>query len=285
MSKVELLQYKDCEVGIRNTDAFGKYGCQEFLPKGFQLIILDTPYTLTKNEWDKSFSLEKLWELVLPLLKDDGVIVFFTKQPFTTEVINSNREMFRYELIWEKEKGTQFFEAKNRPLPSHENILIFSKKYPTKYSPQMRKDTTLKSYIKKRSASNQSNNYCADSKKQIITVSNGDRYPLSILKYPRDHANQGIHSTQKPVGIITFFIKSFTSPGDTILDPMFGSCSTGIACLKTNRNFIGMELNTEYFQKGLDRLKRFIKYHVDEFWNLTQPIPIENSLEKFMEGC
>lgn len=252
----------------------------ETIKNHIHFILVDIPFNLTQNKWDKAFNLQKMWDSYMPMLWDNSVFAIFTKQPFTTDVINSNREYFRYELIWEKDKATMFFESKRRILPIHENILIFSQQYPTNYYPQMKKN--LKSYVKTRKKSAKSDNYGTDSKEVITTISNGERYPTSILKYNRDHANQGIHPTQKPRELEEILIKSFTKKNETVLDFCMGSGTTPIASLNTQRNSIGIELNKIYFNKAEQRIKRFTKYHKDEFWKINIDIsknPITNYLE------
>ena len=196
-------------------------------------------------------------------LEEDGTILFFGMQDFTTDIINSQRKLFRYELIWEKEKGTQFFESENRPLPNHENILVFSLKYPQLYNPIKHEG---KPYRKKKNTQKQGTNYQKDSQAQIITKNQGDRYPLSILYFPRDkNQKDSFHPTQKPKELMQFLIDSYSNKQDYIVDICAGSFSTLMACLMEERNSINSELDKEIFALSSKRLQYFLIHKKDAF--------------------
>ena len=179
------------------------------------------------------------------IIKDNSVIVLFSQMPFTAELVHSNLKLFRYEWIWEKDNGTGFLNAKKMPLKKHENILVFYKKLPT-YNPQMR--TGFKPYKCKQGR--HSTNYGLYEQGHI-TESNGERYPIDIIEFKKD---TGLHPTQKPVALLEYLIKTYTNEGDVVLDNCMGSGSTGVACVNTGRNFIGIELSEEYYNIAVRRI-------------------------------
>ena len=209
------------------------------------MILCDLPYGTTRNKWDSVIPLNKLWKQYERIIKDNGAIVLFSQMPFSAELVHSNLKLFKYEWIWEKDNGTGFLNAKKMPLKIHENILIFYKKLPI-YNPQMR--TGFKPYKCKQGR--HSTNYGAYEQGHI-TESNGERYPIDIIKFKKD---SGLHPTQKPVALLEYLIKTYTNEGDTVLDNCMGSGSTGVACVNTNRNFIGYELNEKYFEIAEKRI-------------------------------
>lgn len=221
--------------------------------KSIDMILCDLPYGRTQNKWDSIISLDKLWEQYNRIIKDNGAIALFAQTPFDKVLGVSNLEMLRYEWIWQKEQGTGFLNAKKMPLKNHENILVFYKKLPT-YNPQMREG---KPYITTRKRSNRSINYGEDIVDEIITVNNGKRFPLTVLEFPRD--KEKLHPTQKPVDLLRYLIKTYTNEGETILDNCMGSGSTGIACINTNRKFIGIELDIDYYNTAKQRIDEYAK--------------------------
>jgi site-specific DNA-methyltransferase (adenine-specific) len=188
-----------------------------------------------------------------------GVIALFCKQPFTSAVVQSNLPWWRYELIWEKDKGTDFGNANRKPLNAHENIEIFYNAQPT-YNKQMLKG---KPYVKKNYRNNDEDDLNFKSDNSGIWVNNGERTPTSVIKIARDNIHKGtnLHPTQKPVALLEWLIKSYTNEGDTVLDNCMGSGSTGVACINTNRNFIGYELDEEYFKVAERRINEQISRH------------------------
>ena len=211
------------------------------------MILCDLPYGTTKNKCDSVIPLNKLWKQYERMIKDNGAIVLFSQMPFSAELVHSNLKLFKYEWIWQKDNGTGFLNAKKMPLKVHENILVFYKKLPL-YNPQMR--TGFKPYKCKQGR--HSTNYGAYEQGHI-TESNGERYPIDIIKFKKD---SGLHPTQKPVELLEYLIKTYTNEGETVLDNCMGSGSTGVACINTNRNFIGYELDEHYFQIAKERLEQ-----------------------------
>lgn len=192
------------------------------------------------------YSLSDLWLQYKRLIKDNGCIALFAQTPFDKVLGASNLDMLKYEWIWEKQQGTGFLNAKKMPLKVHEQILIFYKSPPI-YNPQMR--TGFKPYTCK--SGRASSNY--GSQVSVVTENSGDRYPIDILSFPRDGGR--IHPTQKPVALCEYLIKTYTNESDTVLDNCMGSGTTGVACKLTGRNFIGIELNKEYFKIAKQRIK------------------------------
>ena len=213
--------------------------------KSIDMILCDLPYGTTRNKWDSVIPLNKLWEQYERIIKDNGAIVLFSQMPFSAELVHSNLKLFKYEWIWQKDNGTGFLNAKKMPLKIHENILVFYKKLPL-YNPRMR--TGFKPYKCKQGR--HSTNYGAYEQGHI-TESNGERYPIDIIEFKKD---SGLHPTQKPVALLEYLIKTYTNEGDTVLDNCMGSGSTGVACVNTNRNFIGYELNEKYFEIAEKRI-------------------------------
>ncbi len=210
-------------------------------------IICDLPYGTTRNQWDSIIPLDALWYEYRRVTKPNAAIVLFSQQPFTSALVMSNPEMFRYEWIWEKEAGTGFLNANKMPLKIHENVLVFYRDLP-KYNPIMRKG--FSPYTSFSKGGKTSTNY--GEHHEYITKSNGERFPIDILFFPRDR--DGFHPTQKPVDIMRYFISTYTDVGGVILDNCMGSGTTAIACIKEKRHFIGFELNKEYFDKAVKRI-------------------------------
>lgn len=227
---------------IDNTDCLE--GLKNIPDKSVDLIVTDPPYGTTRNTWDTIVPFSQLWPELERVTKDNGAVVIFSQQPFTASVVLSNPAIFKYEWIWEKQQGTGHLNAKKMPMKAHENILVFYRSLPT-YNPQMRTGYTP---YKCKSGRGSSNYGSQDS---VTTVSNGERYPLDVLKFDSD---KGLHPTQKPVALLEYLIKTYSNPGDVVLDTFMGSGTTAVACLKTGRNFIGFELSPEYHAISQQRI-------------------------------
>jgi site-specific DNA-methyltransferase (adenine-specific) len=221
-------------------------------------IICDLPYGTTRNPWDSVIPLDKLWEQYERVIKPNGAIALFSQQPFTSVLVASNMSMFKYEWIWEKDSGTGLLNSKYAPMKIHENICVFSKSAACfvkdkakamSYNPQMR--TGFAPYKSK--ANNFGSNYDTRYMKEVVAESNGERYPIDIIKFNRDRDK--VHPTQKPVDLIAYLVRTYTNEGDTVLDNCMGSGTTAIACIKERRHFIGFKLNKEYFDKAVRRIK------------------------------
>lgn len=224
---------------------------QEIPSGSVDLIICDLPYGTTANKWDNIIPLDKLWAQYKRIAKPNAAIVLFAQTPFDKILGCSNLEWLKYEWIWEKEKGTGWLNAKKEPMRKHENILVFYNRLPT-YNPQMRPG---KAYSKGQTGA--SSNY-GKVRDDIVTKMGDERYPESILHFTRDTQNgqsEAIHPTQKPLALIEYLILTYSNQGDTVLDNCMGSATTAVAAIRTGRNWIGYEMNTEFYQKALRRIE------------------------------
>lgn len=214
--------------------------------KSIDMILCDLPYGTTACKWDTVIPFEPLWEQYNRVIKDNGAIVLFGSEPFSTELRHSNIKNYRYDWIWEKEQGANFMLCKYQPYKVHENISVFYKKR-CAYFPQM---TSGKPYI---SGKGDSGDITGNVKK-VQTKNNGTRYPRSIQRFNTEKGQGTLHPTQKPVALLEYLIKTYTNEGETVLDNCMGSGSTGVACVNTNRNFIGIELDDTYFDIARKRI-------------------------------
>ena len=214
--------------------------------KSVDLILCDLPYGVTKNKWDVIIPFDKLWEQYNRIITDNGAIILFGSQPFTTMLISSNMKYFRYCLVWEKNKFSDFLNAKRKPMKTNEDICIFYKKQPT-YNIQYWYGEPYERWNTQKAVDKQSN---YGNHKENISKSDGKRLPTTVLKFNR--VERPLHPTQKPVDLLEWLIKSYTNEGDIILDNCMGVGSTGIASKKINRNFIGIELNETYYNQAIE---------------------------------
>lgn len=218
------------------------------------MVLCDLPYGTTACKWDVVIPFDSLWEQYRRIVKDDGAIVLFGKQPFTAQLILSNLEMFRYELIWEKSRVGNNMQLGKRPASIHENIVVFYKQYPTFNEIKFQVD---EKYIDKRksirnSTYSKSEHYQGE---MIRKKDDGWRHSQSILPF-NSVWQRGMHPTQKPVALLEYLIKTYSNEGDTILDNTMGSGSTMVACVVTKRNGIGIELDDNYFKIAQERVKQ-----------------------------
>lgn len=251
--------------------------------KSVDMVLCDLPYGTTRCGFDRIIPFEPLWKQYKRIIKDHGAILLFSQQPFTTDLIMSNRKMFRYEIIWNKTLPTGFLNAKKMPMRYHENICVFYKHLPT-YNPQIRK--LSEEWMKEngyppightRYNSGGAEQYNEFRKKEWKYVEKGERYPSDVLEYdlPEDledivkfsnwngggyygsakGAEKAKHPTAKPVDLLEYHIRTYTNEGDTVLDNCMGSGSTGVACVNTDRNFVGMELSEQYFEIAKQRIE------------------------------
>ena len=220
--------------------------CLDIMPlipdKSVQLILADLPYGTTACKWDSIIDLDLLWKQYNRIITDNGAIVLTASQPFTTKLISSNYEMFRYEWIWEKTLFSNFALVKKQPAKLHENILVFYKKQPI-YNPQMQEGKPYKDKPRKRTMG--VINDAIGMKKAI--ENKGERYPSSVQKY--SNGNNGTkHPTQKPLELMKYLIKTYTDENDMVLDNTMGSGTTCLAAKELNRKFIGIEKEPKYYE-------------------------------------
>lgn len=220
--------------------------------KIIDFICCDLPYQKTKNSWDTIIPFDELWLEYERIIKDNGCIVLFGQDKFTAKLILSNEKLHRYNLVWKKTTPTGHLNSKRMPLRCHEDMIVFYKQLPT-YNPQK---TT--GHQRKVSTSNHKRN----SKKttnygehKLTSYDSTERYPKSVWEFATDKQKEALHPTQKPVLLIEELIKTYSNENDLVLDNAFGSCTTGVACVNTNRNFIGIENNENYFDLSIKRIQ------------------------------
>ena len=263
---------------------------KEIPSKSVDMILCDLPYGTTQNKWDaiipmndyinindkniekdefylqqfikrlskkeidkiwKENKQEGLWNYYNRIIKDNGAIVLTSHGVFTAELILSNKKWFKYKLVWEKSKATNFLNAKKQPLRKHEDICVFYKKQPI-YNPQMRIGEPYNKGIRKNQLTGSYGDF-----KPVEVKSDGLRYPNDIIYFKTAESEGKVyHSTQKPVALCEYLIKTYTNEGDIVLDNCMGSGTTGVACKNLNRKFIGIELDEEYFKIAQDRINK-----------------------------
>jgi len=219
------------------------------------MILTDPPYGTTACKWDSVIPLEPMWEQLKRVIKPSAAIVMTASQPFTTTLIASNMNMFKYCWVWEKNAGSNFGAVRYQPMKEHEDVVVFGKGKTT-YNPIMQERAEIgKAMIKSGVRSKASNgddvygglNQGYDNSKQDPTM----RHPRSLQRFNRE---RGLHKTQKPVALMEYMIKTYTNEGDTVLDFTMGSGTTGVACKNLNRCFIGIELDEQYFKIAQERI-------------------------------
>lgn len=219
------------------------------------VIITDPPYGTTACKWDSVIDFEKMWGRLNQLIKPNSAIVLFGQNPYSSALIMSNPSDFRYEWVWEKTQATGHLNAKKMPLKAHENIMVFYKKLPT-YNPQKTQGhKPINSYTKYVATQNNTDIY-GEVKKEITGGGETDRYPRSVQIFSSDKQKDYLHPTQKPIALMEYLVKTYTNKGETVLDFTMGSGTTGVACKNLNRNFIGIELDENYFKIAEGRLNQ-----------------------------
>ena len=224
--------------------------------KSVDMILCDLPYGTTACKWDTVIPFEPLWEQYKRIIKDSGAIVLFANEPFASQLRMSNIKLYKYDWIWLKNTVDGFLNGKCRPLKKTENILVFSKKQARaggdnmKYYPQNLIAVNRK--ITERKRINDEHVFERRSRVGKQYTQQYTNYPINILKYSREP--KSIHPTQKPVALLEYLIKTYTNEGETVLDNCMGSGSTGVACVNTNRDFIGIELDKDYFNIAKQRI-------------------------------
>lgn len=219
------------------------------IPDGsVDLVLTDPPYGTTQNKWDSVINLDLMWEQLKRVIKNNGAIILTSQSLFTAQV-QITSPFFRYSLIWEKTKAGGFLNAKRMPLQAHEDITVHYKKLPT-YNPQKELG---KPYTKKAITNGDGGNYGKFDRSGMTKKNNGERLPRSVIKISNDN-HGSLHKTQKPVALMEYLIKTYTNENDTVLDFTMGSGTTGVACKNLNRNFIGIELDKDYFEIAKKRI-------------------------------
>lgn len=224
------------------------------IPDGsIDMVFCDLPYGTTRNSWDVVLDLKIFWRECERVIKDNGVIALWAQSPFDKVLACSNLKHYRYEWVIEKTSATGFLNAHKMPMKAHEQILIFYKKMPT-YNPQMEHGHVRKvSTAEHKRNSKVTTNY---GKHGLTSYDSTDRYPRDVLRFKWDKQKSSLLPTQKPVAVCEYMIRTYTNKGDTVLDSCMGSGTTGVACVNTNRNFIGIELESKYFEIAKKRIER-----------------------------
>lgn len=221
--------------------------------KSVDMILCDLPYGMTACKWDSIIPFEPLWEQYTRIIKDNGAIVLFGQEPFSSNLRSSNFKLYRYDWIWEKDNHTNFLNIKKQPGKRHELISVFYKKQPT-YNPQMWEGKENHS-VGKQVGKMVEREYLGNKYELKETKKSNLKYPISILRFKGEGRGKAIHPTQKPVALFEYLIKTYTNEGETVLDNCMGSGTTGVACVNTNRNFIGIELDDKYFEIAKERIE------------------------------
>ena len=264
-----------------NTIKLIKGDCLEVMKgipdKSVDMVLCDLPYTfkgkqrVTANKWDLPVDDNLLFEEYNRILKDNGAIVLTATNPFASYLISNHMDLYKYDWVWEKDNGSNFVHVKHQPFRVHEYVLVFGKAPTTynkkgvymNYNPQF---TYSKPYSINRDMSDVTN---LEGFKGRTNTNNkdGKRYPRSVQKF---NLERGLHPTQKPVSLLEYLIKTYTNKDMTVLDNCMGSGSTGVACINTNRKFIGIEKDDKYFDIGVNRINTYLKNKnlEEDNWNV-----------------
>ena len=220
---------------------------REMTEASVNLILTDLPYGVSQNKWDTVINLEQLWAAFDRLLKPGGAVVLTATQPFTSILVASNLKNFKYEWIWEKSIGSGQLNISHQPLRKHESVLVFYKNKPT-YNEQRKEGVPYS--IKRKAVRGDGYGAQANSEK----LNNGYRHASSVLLFPNPRIKNG-HPTQKPVALMEYLVKTYTNPGDVVLDCCLGSGTTAVAAQQLGRQFVGIELSEKYYEMAAGRLK------------------------------
>ena len=251
--------------------------------KSIDMVLCDLPYGTTQNKWDSVIPLGELWQQYRRIVKDDGAIVLTSQGMFTAELMVSNPKMFRYKWIWEKSKSTNFLNAKKQPLRKHEDVSVFYRRQPV-YHPQMIDGEPYDKGIRKNQMSGSYGDF-----QPVHVHSDGKRYPTDIIYFKTAESEGKVfHPTQKPVELGRYFVRTYTNPGDIVLDNTSGSGSFLVAALLEGRNFIGIEKNENValFKKGDINYITVTKQRLRDAWNsmsqdVKESLKLLNLLNEF----
>ncbi|WP_413496534.1 DNA-methyltransferase [Carnobacterium maltaromaticum] len=242
---------EDCLVGMKRIP-----------DKSIDMILCDLPYGTTQNKWDSIIDLDLLWEQYERIIKDNGAIVLTAQAPFNIILGSKKLEWLRYEWVWEKTTATGHLNANKMPMKAHEDVLVFGKQdhehllvfynnlpsyNPQKKSGHVRKVSSAKHKINSKVTSNYR-------EFGLTSYDSTERFPRSVIKFSTDKQKEAFHPTQKPVALFEWLIKTYTNVSDVVLDNCMGSATTAVACMNTDRNFIGFEKEKSYFELGNKRI-------------------------------
>jgi len=248
---------------VYNEDCISDNGMCLIEDKSIDLILTDLPYGTTRCKWDTIIPFDELWEQYNRIIKDNGAIVLTASQPFTSALVMSNPKMFKYDWMWDKGVPSGHLNAKRMPLRYHESILVFYKKqctYNRQFTEKPKHLLRPNKYIMAEARNTISNEKLYGESKGLYALDNDDSVinPKSILQFDNPKGlkkKDNIHPTQKPVALFEYLIKTYTNEVDLVLDNCMGSFTTAIACINTNRNYIGFENDEKYFALGQERVR------------------------------
>ena len=241
------LYHEDCLEGMKR------------IPDGsIDMVLCDLPYGVTKNKWDSIIPFDALWKQYRRIVKKNGAIVLFGEGMFMAQLMSSNPSMWRYNLIWDKVLTSGFLNANKMPLRQHEQLCVFYKSRPT-YNPQKKQGTPSHSKGSHKKCEN--HNY-GDYMFVDNAKAHGDlKYPTSIIRIQKTHPSKAIHPTEKPVELCEYLIRTYTNPGETVLDNCMGSGSTGRAAVRCGRNFVGFETDAKYYTMASHLIEKEAEAH------------------------
>ena len=230
--------------------------CLDIMPTipsaSVDMVLADLPYGVTQNQWDQVIPIDQLWDEYRRVTNPNAAIVLTATQPFAAQLIASNRKMFRYDLIWRKNKSTGFLNANRMPLRQHESILVFYRRLPAYHPQKTTGHAPVNSFTKH---TGDGTNY-GKTKRGVRGGGQTDRHPTSVIDIPvvNNDSNGKIHPNQKPVELFEYLVRTFTNEGAVVLDNCIGSGTTAIACLNTGRHFIGIEQDAEFRRLANERV-------------------------------
>lgn len=231
---------------------------KEISDGSIDMILCDLPYGTTACKWDNIIPFEPLWGQYKRIIKENGAIVLFGSQPFTSALVMSNPKLFKYEWIWEKSKASNFLLARKQPLKAHENILVFANGTPNYYPQKKQGKPYYRGGVKDKHDNPEVSNNIPNYHSHIRKSEDGMRFPRSVQYFTTAEFDGKYHPTQKSVNLLEYLIKTYTNENNLVLDNTMGSGSTGVACVNTNRKFIGIELDDKYYDISCKRIKEAI---------------------------
>lgn len=213
------------------------------------LVLTDLPYGTTNCKWDSIIPFDLMWKQINRVAKKNAAIVMTASQPFTTKLISSNMKDFKYTWVWEKPHAKGHFNAKKRPMVAHEDVVVFYRGQPV-YNPQMTHGHERKTATRHKDL----NSEVYHNNTKTVSYDSTSRYPRSVQVFKQDTQKSSLHPTQKPLGMMEYFVKTYSNEGQVVLDLAMGSGTTGLACKNTGRGFVGIEKELDHFTVAKERL-------------------------------
>lgn len=215
------------------------------------MVLADPPYGCTRNGWDEEIGLSLLWPKLRRVCREDAAMLLFASDRYAARLVQSNEREFRYNLVWHKTQPTGFLNARRMPLRAHENVCVFYRRLPV-YDPQMGEGPRKVSSASHKRGSRRTSNY---GDHESTDYDSTNRFPTSVLTFPTDKQRCPLHPTQKPVALLEYLVRTYTHSGGRVLDFCMGSGSTGVACARSGRRFVGIEADEAYFETARRRLE------------------------------